>query len=146
MVSIQVATNVIITCVLDISMTFFITNECFVFHLAKIYFFRIMQVVSRRLPHQTPNKPHEPLHISLHDRLLQRRHVLFPSLHGNNHPGVAGGHELAVPKKRHEGYCLLRKFVFLRRFITLSTKGCNPDLYQPRVREASLGVLSQPKP
>ena len=46
--------------------------------------------------HQPPNKPHEPLHIPLHARLLQCRHVLFPALHGDHHPGVAGGHELAV--------------------------------------------------
>lgn len=77
---------------------------------------------------------------------FQRRHVLFPSLHGNHHPGVAGGDELAVLKKRHEEYCLLRKFVFLHRFITLSTKGCKPDLCQPGVREASPGVFSQQKP
>ena len=95
-VSTQVATNVIITCVLDISMTFFITNECFVFYLAKIYFFRIMQVVSKRLPHQTPNKSNKRLDLPLHARLLQCRHVLFPALHGDHHPRIAGGHELAV--------------------------------------------------
>lgn len=46
--------------------------------------------------HHPPNKPHERFNISFHARLLQRRHVRFPPLHGNNHPGVAGGHELAV--------------------------------------------------
>jgi hypothetical protein len=38
-VSIQVATKAIITCVLGISIIFFITNERYGFHLAKIYIF-----------------------------------------------------------------------------------------------------------
>ncbi len=112
-------------------------------------FFPIRQILRKkkhRSSYQTPNNPSKNLHIPLPARLLQYRNVLFPPLLGDDHPGVAGGHELAVLKKRHEGYCLLRKFVFLRRFITLSTKGCNPDLCQPRVREASPGVLSQQKP
>ena len=39
--SIQVATKAIITCVFGISITFFITNERYGFHLAKIYFFML---------------------------------------------------------------------------------------------------------
>lgn len=45
---------------------------------------------------QPPNKPHEPLYIPLHTCLLQRQHVLLPAFHGDHHPGVAGGHQLAV--------------------------------------------------
>ena len=107
---------------------------------------QILRKKKHRSSYQTPNNPSKNLHIPLPARLLQRCHVRFPPLHGNHHPRVAGGHELAVLKKRYEGYCLLRKFVFLRRFITLSTKGCKPDLCQPGVREASPGVLSQQKP
>lgn len=107
-------------------------------------FFPIRQILRKkkhRSSYQTPNNPSKNL--PLPARLLQRCHVRFPSLHGNNHPGGAGGLELAVLKKRHEEYCLLRKFVFLHRFITLSTKGCKPGLYQPRgERSESWGIKS----
>lgn len=105
---------------------------------------QILRKKKHRSSYQTPNNPSKSL--PLPARLLQRRLVHFPPLHGNHHLWVAGGHEPAMLKKRHEEYCLLRKFVFLHRFITLSTKGCKPDLCQPGVREASPGVLSQQKP
>ena len=52
--------------------------------------------VEKIISHQFPNKPHKPLYIPLHTCLLQCRHVLFPALHGDHHPRIAGGHELAV--------------------------------------------------
>ncbi len=107
---------------------------------------QILRKKKHRSSYQTPNNPSKNLHIPLPARLLQYRHVRFPSLLGNDHLWVAGDDEPAVLKKRHEKYCLLRKFVFLHRFITLSTKSCKPDLCQPGVREASLEVLSQQKP
>ena len=80
-----------------------------VFDTAKIQIFTYSaKFIYRKKPslsHPPPNKSHKPLNIPFHTRLLQCRHVLFPTLHRNHHPRVACRHQLAVHQEAKVQFC-----------------------------------------